>query len=112
MGKIVVIMFENCNEFVFEVICNLIVLWSDGVYFFVGGLGGLGCVIIIWFVEKGVRYFVFLFWLVVFVFDYDFFVFEFEVLGCMIVRVLGDVFNYEDVLLVIKVVGRLIVGVL
>ncbi|GJD02486.1 polyketide synthase [Colletotrichum higginsianum] len=112
LGKTVVTMPENHNELVSEKPHSPIILRNDAAYLLVGGLGGLGRSITTWLAERGARYFVFLSRSAASVPDDDPFVLELKALGCMTVRVSGDVANYEDVLRAIAAAGRPIAGVL
>ncbi|GJC88624.1 highly reducing polyketide synthase gloL [Colletotrichum liriopes] len=112
LGKTVVTMPENPNELVSEKPHSPIVLRNDAAYLLVGGLGGLGRSITTWLAERGARHFVFLSRSAASVSDDDPFVLELKALGCMTVRVSGDVAKYEDVIRAIKAAGRPIAGVL
>ncbi|WYZ43619.1 hypothetical protein EsH8_VII_000055 [Colletotrichum jinshuiense] len=112
MGKTVVTMPENHSKLVSEKPQNPIALRNGAAYLLVGGLGGLGRSITTWLTERGARHFVFLSRSAASVSDDDPFILELEAMGCMTVRVSGDVANYEDVLRAIEAAGRRIAGVL
>jgi NADP-dependent 3-hydroxy acid dehydrogenase YdfG len=111
IGKLVVSIPE-IHEFAKEPVYDTLQLRDDRSYLFVGGLGGLGCAIATWLVERGACEILFLSRSAGSSPVHGQFVNELAALGCTAKLLSGDVTKYDDVVRAIRAAGKPVGGVL
>lgn len=111
IGKIIITLPENVNDLPTERNSDLL-LRPDFSYLLIGGLGGLGRVVSTWMVERGAKHLIYLSRSAGNSNDDKDFMHELQIQGCTTQAFAGDVADPTVVRNVVKLAGRLIIGVI